>query len=184
MTPDELASLIASRRSNIFIEPSIAVPDEVIQQMATAAQWAPNHKRTWPLRLCAITGESRHSFGHLIADAMQERGDDSAKVDKARTKYLRAPLLFVAAYAQGATENETAENAYAVAAGIQNLLLIAQSHGLASLWGSPPKGTNSAITEFCGMENTDTAIGIIYVGTPRREAPHVERPPVNITFRH
>lgn len=184
MSPDELASLIASRRSNIFIEPSIAVPDEVIQQMATAAQWAPNHKRTWPLRLCAITGESRHSFGNVIADGMHERGDDVAKVEKARTKYLRAPLLFVAAYAHGTTDNETTENAYAVAAGIQNLLLTAQSYGLAALWGSAPKGTNAVITEFCGMKDTDTVMGIIYVGTPRREAPHVERPPVNITFRH
>ena len=183
MSPDELAALIASRRSNIFIDPDTAVSNDVVNEMAAAAQWAPNHKRTWPLRLCAITGASRESFGHAVADAMQQRGDDAAKVEKARTKYLRAPLLFAVAYAQGQSQLETAENSFAVAAGIQNLLLTAHANGLASFWGSPPKGTNGVITEFCGMDSTDTVIALVYVGTPRRDAPHVDRPPAHIVFR-
>lgn len=183
MSPEDLASLIQNRRSNLFIDANGSVPSEDIIAMADAAQWAPNHKRTWPLRLCAVTGDSRRQLGEVIADAMQQRGDDAAKVEKTRTKYMRAPLIMVVAYAEGTSDTETVENSYAVAAGVQNLLLMAESRGLAALWGSPAKGSNDAITKFCGMDNTDTVMGLMYVGPPTRPAPHVDRPPTNITFR-
>lgn len=184
MTPDDLASLIRNRRSNLLIDATSVVTQEDIEAFADAAQWAPNHKRTWPLRLCAVTGESRRELGDVIANAMQLRGDDAAKVEKTRTKYMRAPLVLVAASAVGTSDSETTENSYAVAAGIQNLLLMAEARGYATLWGSPAKGSNSAITEWCGMNESDTVLGLIYVGRPTRQAPDVPRPPVNITFRN
>lgn len=183
MSPDDLASLIRNRRSNLFIDATGDVLREDIASFADAAQWAPNHKRTWPLRLCAVTGESRRELGEVIAAAMQLRGDDVAKVEKARTKYMRAPLVLIVASAVGTSDSETTENSYAVAAGIQNLLLMAEARGYATLWGSPAKGSNSAITEWCGMNDTDTVLGLIYVGPPTKSAPHVDRPPANITFR-
>jgi len=184
MSPEDLASLIRNRRSNLFIDANGSVPSDDIIAMADAAQWAPNHKRTWPLRLCVVTGDSRRQLGEVIADAMQQRGDDAAKVEKTRTKYMRAPLVLVIASASGASETETVENSYAVAAGIQNMLLTAETRGYATLWGSPAKGSNDAIAQFCGMEATDTVMGLIYVGPPTKSAPHVERPPTNITFRN
>ncbi|CAB4647739.1 unannotated protein [freshwater metagenome] len=182
MNPDELANLIASRRSNIFIDPESVVSDIQIEQMLNAAQWAPNHKRTWPLRVAVVRGESRHGLGEVIAGAMAFRGDDEKKVTKTRTKYLRAPVIFVVASAVGETANETEENKYAVAAGIQNLLLTAEAMGLAALWSSPAKGANDVITSFCSMDNTDHVLGIVYVGTAKKEAPPAPRPPVRITY--
>lgn len=184
MSPDQLASLISNRRSSLFIDPSVAIPAEHVTALATAAHWAPNHKRTWPLRLCSVTGNSRATLGESIADVMAQQGDSDAKVEKTRTKYLRAPLVIVAAFAQGASHSETIENSYAVAAGVQNLLLTAESLGYAALWSTPAKGSNDVITNFCGMDNTDTVVGLIYVGVPTREAALVERPPVRLTFRN
>jgi nitroreductase len=182
MNPDELADLIAARRSNIFINAESVVSDLQIEQMLNAAQWAPNHKRTWPLRVAVVRGESRQGLGEVIADAMAIRGDDEAKVTKTRTKYLRAPVIFVVASAVGETANETEENKYAVAAGIQNLLLTAEALGLAALWSSPAKGANDVITSFCSMDNTDQVLGIIYVGRAQKEAPLAPRPPTNVRF--
>lgn len=184
MSPEDLASLIQNRRSNLFIDANGSVPDEDITAIADAAQWAPNHKRTWPLRICAVTGDSRDQLGLVIAEAMQQRGDDAAKVEKTRTKYMRAPLVLVVAYAVGSSDSETTENSYAVSAGIQNMLLMAEVRGYAALWGSPAKGSNDAITQFCGMNTSDTVMGLIYVGPPTKSAPHVNRPPTNITFRN
>jgi len=90
----------------------------------------------------------------------------------------------VVASAQGASDTETIENSYAVAAGIQNLLLMAESLGYAALWGSPAKGSNSAIVDFCGMNSSDTVLGLIYIGVPTQPAAPVDRPPTHITFRH
>lgn len=183
MSPEDLASLIQNRRSNLFIDSNGSVPGEDINAIADAAQWAPNHKRTWPLRVCAVTGDSRHQLGLVIADAMQQRGDDATKVEKTRTKYMRSPLVLVVAYAAGSSATESTENSYAVAAGIQNMLLTAEARGYATLWGSPAKGSNGAITQFCGMDTSDTVVGLIYVGRPTKSAPHVDRPATNITFR-
>jgi nitroreductase len=113
---------------------------------------------------------------------MALRGDDEAKVLKTRTKYLRAPVVFVVASAVGESANETEENKYAVAAGIQNLLLMAEAMGLAALWSSPAKGSNDAITSFCNMDNTDHVLGLIYVGNANKDAPAAQRPPVRVTF--
>jgi nitroreductase len=109
-------------------------------------------------------------------------GDDEAKVLKARTKYMRSPVVLVVASAVGHSDSETEENRYAVAAGIQNMLLMAESFGLSALWGSPAKGTNDAVTNLCSMNATDHVLGIIYVGWPTQPVPAVERPPVNVTY--
>lgn len=183
MTPDELADLIARRRSNLLIDASTPVDENDIAALVTAAQWAPNHKRTWPLRVCVVTGDSRRGLGEAIADSMAHRGDDAAKVEKTRTKYLRTPVVFIVASAVGSSDTETIENSYSVAAGIQNLLLTAEARGLAALWGSPAKGANAVITEFCGMDTSDSVIGIIYVGHPTRSAAPVERPEPRVTYR-
>jgi nitroreductase len=182
MNPDDLAALIAARRSNIFIDAESVVSDIQVEQMINAVQWAPNHKRTWPARIAVVRGESRRGLGEVIADAMATRGDDETKVTKTRTKYLRAPVVFVVASAGGETANETEENKYAVAAGIQNLLLTAEAMNLAALWSSPAKGANDVITSFCNMDNTDHVLGIVYVGTATKEAPSAPRPPANVTF--
>ena len=183
MDPSALEQLIAARRSNIFIDPDAPVDPSVCDSLANAAQFAPNHRRTWPMRICFVTGESRRALGGTIADAMAARGDDAAKVDKTRTKYLRSPLVVVVAAAAGGSANETEENRYSVAAGIQNMLLVCESRGLAALWGSPAKGANDAITAFCGFDPGDHVMGILYVGHPQRAAAPVERPAPRTTRR-
>lgn len=183
MSPDELAGLIAARRSSLLIDAHAPVADHDIDAMVTAAQWAPNHKRTWPLRVCVVTGGSRRALGETIAESMQQRGDDAAKVEKTRTKYMRAPVVLIVAAAAGDSDTETLENTYAVAAGVQNMLLTAEARGLATLWGSPAKGAQRAITDFCGMDHTDSVIGLVYVGVPSQPAPPVERPAPNVTRR-
>ena len=182
MNPDELEELIRSRRSSLLLDAAKQVSNDVLQRVIDAAQFAPNHRRTWPLRVAAVSGASRSALGDTIADAMALFGDDEAKVTKARTKYLRSPVVLVVASAQGSSENETEENKYAVAAGIQNMLLMAHSCGLAALWGSPAKGANEAIARTCGFETSDHVMGLVYVGWPTQQAPSVERPPTHINY--
>ncbi len=74
----------------------------------------------------------------------------------------------------------TAENRDAVAAGIQTMLLAATAHGLASYWGSCPKGANDVVSELCDFEPGTHIGGLIYLGwasssveAPSRPAPEV-----------
>lgn len=181
MTPDELETLIAARRSSMLIDATREIDTAVVDRIVNAAQWAPNHKRTWPLRIAIITGNSRSTLGNTIADAMAIHGDDEMKVAKTRGKFMRSPVVLVIAAAEGATSNETEENKYAVAAGIQNMLLMAESFGLAALWGSPAKGANDAITTLCSMEPTDRVMGIVYLGWPTQSVAAPDRPNIEAT---
>lgn len=176
MDPQELFQLIASRRSSVLINRDAPVDEAIINEMISAAQFAPNHKRTWPARFAVISGASQITLGNAIADAMAKRGDDAFKVEKTRTKYTRSPYVIVVASAKGASDNETEENSYAVAAGIQNLLLTAHAHGLATLWGSPAKGANKAIAHVCEFDESDHVMGLVYVGWPAIVVEPVNRP--------
>ena len=182
MTPDELETLITARRSSLLIDVLREVDPAIVDRIVNVAQWAPNHKRTWPLRIAVITGNSRRTLGNTIADAMAAQGDEAMKVTKTRGKFMRTPVVLVIAAAIGHSDNETEENKYAVAAGVQNMLLMAESFGLAALWGSPANGANDAITTLCAMEPTDHVIGIVYLGWPTQSVAAPERPINQVTY--
>lgn len=176
----DLADLIRRRRTSMLVDKQRAVPNEMLRDMCELAQWAPNHKRTWPWRFAIAEGEARARLGNVIADAMHAHGDPLEKVDKARTKYLRTPVTLVVGSSPGDSPLRTAENRDAVAAGIQILLLAATDQGLASYWGSCPKGANDVVAELCGFEPGTHISAMIYIGwatttveSPGRPAPDV-----------
>ena len=179
-TPESLAALIRARRTNMVVDRDRPVPPELVDELCALAQWAPNHKRTWPWRFALCDGDGRTALGHVIAEAMAVHGGPPEKVDKARTKYLRTPASLVVGSAAGDSDLRTAENRDAVAAGVQNLLLAATAHGLATYWGSCPKGANDPVVELCGFEPGTTIIALIYLGWPVDEMAVPERPPVDL----
>lgn len=156
------------------------VPRDVIEHLCELATWAPNHKRTWPWRFAVAEGEGRARLGEVIADAMERHGDPVEKVAKARTKYLRTPATVVVGSAPGDTPDRTAENRDATAAGVQNLLLAATALGLASYWGSCPKGANDAVAALSGFEPGTHVAAIIYLGWATEHVAPPERPPVTL----
>ena len=177
---DALARLIRRRRTSMVVDRERAVPRALVERLCELAQWAPNHKRTWPWRFAVVEGDGRARLGHVIAEAMEGRGDPPEKVIKARTKYTRTPSVLVVASAEGDSELRTAENRDAVAAGVQNVLLGATAAGLASYWGSCPKGANDVVAALCGFEPGTFVAAIIYLGWAISEVAVPERPPVTL----
>jgi nitroreductase len=182
MTLDEVGALIRQRRTSMLVDSTRPVPHELIERLCGFAQWAPNHKRTWPWRFAVVEGDARSRLGHLIADAMEAHGDPPEKVAKTRGKYLRTPVTLVAGSAAGDTPLRTAENRDAVAAGIQNFMLGATAAGLATYWGSCPKGANDVVAEFCSFAPETFVTALIYVGWASSQVTAPERPAPAITF--
>jgi nitroreductase len=183
MTPDEIDALIRSRRTSMQVDRERPVPHDEVETLCELAMWAPNHKRTWPWRFALVEGEGRARLGNAIADAMEAFGDAPEKVAKARGKYLRTPATLVVGSTPGDTPERTAENRDATAAGIQNLMLAATARGLATYWGSCPKGANDVVASVCGFENGTHVAAIIYLGWADDSPVAIpERPPVHVTL--
>lgn len=182
MSFDDFLRLVISRRTQLVMDQERSVDPALVQQLCEAAAWAPNHQQTWPWRFGVFTGESRRGLGEVAAEAMRLGGDAENKVEKTKTKYLRAPVIVVVGSAPGESELQTEENRDAVAAGIQNLLLGATAMGLGSFWSSCPKGANDVVAAHCGWEPGTHVTAIIYLGWPTRTLPDRERPAPAITW--
>jgi nitroreductase len=180
MNPHDLDRLIRSRRTSMLVHADREVPADLVAELCELAQWAPNHKRSWPWRFALVIGAGRATLGRVVADAMAVHGDAAEKVAKARTKYLRTPATLVVGSAVGDTDLRTAENRDAVAAGIQNLLLAATARGLATYWGSCPKGANDAVAELCDFEPDTHVSAIIYLGWASTTVEPPQRPAVHV----
>ena len=182
MNLDDADALIRARRTSMLVDPATPVPHHLVERLCALALWAPNHKRTWPWRFAVIEGSARATLGNLIADAMQTRGDQPEKVTTTRGKYLRTPTVVVVGCAPGDSALRSAENRDAVAAGIQNLLLGATAAGLASYWGSCPKGANDPVARFCAFEPDTFVAALVYLGWASSEVTAPERPEPTITW--
>lgn len=183
MTLDDLERLIRTRRTSMLVDATRPVPHDLIEQLCRLAQWAPNHKRTWPWRFAVIEGDARGRLGNLIADAMVAMGDPPEKIAKTRGKYVRTPATLVVGAAPGDSPLRTAENRDAVAAGIQNLMLGATAAGLATYWGSCPKGANDVVARWCGFQADTHVTALIYLGWASTDVAAPERPDPHITYR-
>jgi nitroreductase len=177
-----VARVIRDRRTNMVVDRERPVPRELVRELCDLAQWAPNHKRTWPWRFALVEGTARSQLGQTIADAMEKRGDPPEKVAKTRGKYLRTPATLVVGSVVGDTLNRSAENRDAVAAGVQTLLLGATAAGLATYWGSCPDGAHAQVVELCGFEPETHISALIYLGWPLSSPEAPARPPVALTI--
>lgn len=171
-----LEELARTRRSNLQMDPERPVPPDLVDRLIRMAACAPNHKRTFPWRFRMITGDARRGLGDALAADLADAGEPEAKQIKARSKYLRAPLVLAVASRAGDSELMTTENRDAVSAAIQTLLLGATAAGLASYWSTGAAMTSERLAHSCRFESDDTLIGLIYLGWPVAEPPSIDRP--------
>ncbi|MDH3607554.1 MAG: nitroreductase [Acidimicrobiia bacterium] len=183
MNLEAALALLKGRRTNLRMDPERAVPDSLIATLCEVAVWAPNHKLTEPWRFAAITGDARKDLGELAARVLVDGGvTDPARLQKARVKYLRAPVMLVVACAPDPDPVRHAEDLAAVAAGTQNLLLAATSAGLASYWGTGLTARSVEMLAFCDFEAGSEIVAMVYLGWPTSEAPPTGRRPPVVTW--
>ncbi|MEM8619650.1 MAG: nitroreductase family protein [Actinomycetota bacterium] len=178
---EAFAALATHRRTSMVVDQDRPVPTELIDELCQLAMWAPNHKRTWPWRFAAFTGESRHRLGSAMVDDMvaADFGDDGKRA-KTLTKYSRTPAVLVVGSAAHDNAMLHAENRDAVAAGVQNLLLGATTLGLATFWSTPAITQPPSVLDLCEFEPDTQLVGIIYLGWATQACAAPERPPVDV----
>lgn len=180
-----LLALVRSRRTNLRMRDDIVDPS-LVEHLCEAATWAPNHKRTQPWRFAVLTGDARQTLGELTAAYQESTGTtDNAVLDKTRNKYQRSPVVIVVGCQSepDASAEMLAEDRDAVSAGVQNLLLAATAAGLNSYWGTGAVTKAPEVKRWCGLDERDTIVAVVYVGWPAgpvpdpgRDAPRITRP--------
>jgi nitroreductase len=151
------------------------VSENAINLMLEAGTWAPNHKKTEPWKFRVFTGDSRVRLGDEMERIMKQKtahlSEEEAlkKTTKAKKGPLRAPVIIAVAVSPSGKVPEI-EEISAVAASIQNMLLVAEEQGLATIWRTGEIVYQTELNDFLSLEEDDKLLGLIYVGHPNKEA--------------
>jgi len=165
----------------MIVDKTRDVPVEVVERLCELAQWAPNHKRTWPWRFALFTGDGRQRLGEAFVADMNDRDfGDEGKRAKTLTKYTRTPAVLVIGAAADDNPSRHDENRDAVAAGIQNILLGATTLGLATYWGTAPLIDSPRVLELCGFKPDVRLVNVMYLGWALDSPAPPERPTVEL----
>ena len=174
---EEFALLVRARRTHMRVDCNRQVPAELIDQLCELGTWAPNHKKTWPWRFAALSGDARLRLGEaFVCDMLTHDIGDETKRVKTLTKFARTPTVLVVGCAAHDHPTFHDENRDAVAAAIQNILLGATAAGLASFWSTAPVMHGADALELCGFAPDDRIVGVIYLGWPTSTVDPPERP--------
>jgi len=157
---------------------------EQIEDMLEAATHAPNHHNVQPWQFFILTGKAREELGRVFQEALLARlGDDIAPekaeflLAKERNKLLRAPVIIVVA-SENPQESHVIdiENVEATAAAVQNMLLVAEEHGLTAMWRTGDAAYDPRVKRWFGLSPEAHIVAFLYVGYPAIE--RQERQPV------
>ena len=163
---------IHSRRSRGKMRQD-APPRDLIEQVLHAAVHAPNHHDTQPWRFFVLTNDARVQFGDALAGAVQRRmaGMAPDKLDglllAERAKPMRSPVLIVVGVKSNERDPMTRrEDFQSASAALQNMLLAAESLGLAAIWRTGEGILDAGVKAHFGLEPEDESAGVLYLGYP------------------
>jgi nitroreductase len=151
---------------------------EQIERILEAATYAPSHHVTEPWHFFVVTGAAREGLGHVMAASlamrMEDRMSEKARVQllRERNKPMRAPVIITVAMMN--LKNMSGlmvENIEAAGAAVQNMLLVAQEMGLATLWRTGDTAYDPFVKSWFGMDAEDHIVGFVYLGFPKAARP-------------
>lgn len=174
---DAVARAIHDRRSIGRVAPD-PVPRELVAELIAAAIAAPNHKLTAPWRFVALAGPARGEIGRAHARAVARMRPDHPEAGLAKEAALleRAPVVIACAVAGSPDPVQAQEDRDAVAAGVQNLLLLAHARGLAAIWRTGVMPREPEVVEALGLTAGEDVVGFVYLGRPAAGLERVAAP--------
>jgi len=179
-----LKTLMETRRS---IKPADfsdqSVPDEVVWQMLSNANWAPTHGMTEPWRFFVFTDQARDRLGQRLAEIYQQITPvESVKPTKVSSLVANAQqsshLIVIVMKRQESEKIPEIEEVEAVACAVQNLHLTATAYGVGGYWSSGKAICSEQLRDDLGLSPKDRVLGLFYVGYPQGEWPTGRRSPV------
>jgi len=184
--PDRATALdaVLRGRRSIRTYQDQAVPGDILDRVLGAACHAPSPHHSFPWRLAVLTGPRTKS---QLADAMAERwradllGDGISERDveselaKSRRRLTASPVVVVGSvypdpldeYPDSERQQaETLMAAHSLGAALQNVMLAAHAHGLASCWMCAPVFCSDVVRDALGLDAALIPHAIVTIGYP------------------
>lgn len=165
-----LLKLIQSRRT-VFPSSynSKGIDKEIVEMILESAIWAPNHGSTEPWHFIVFQHQAREHLASFLASAYKEKiaGESFSerKYQNLKTWPSLSPLIIAVCMKPGSNPKiPEFEEARAVSSAIQNMLLMAQSHGIYSYWSTGKLIYSDAFKEYLHLQDEDHVIGLLYFG--------------------
>jgi nitroreductase len=166
----QLEEVILGRRS---AKPSLMngkqIEQDQIRQILELGNWAPTHANTQPWRFVVFAKEGLKTFCQDHADLYKENtAEDKFTTAKYQNLVDTANTVshIIAVYMKR-TENAKIpmmEEYAAVAAATQNILLGAQSLGIAALWSTGGMAHQPSMKKYLGLADEDIILGLLHMG--------------------
>ena len=156
----------------------------ILEKIMEAATWAPNHGMTEPWRFRVFKNDERSTLANFLFSTYKSliKGDDfnEKKAEKLKIWPLKSAAIIAVAMKKGENPKiPLIEEERAVAAAIQNMLLMAYSYGIGSYWSTGKVVYSNEMKSYLGIDKDDQLIGLIYFGYPRDEIQSKKRSSIN-----
>lgn len=138
-----------------------------LEQIMRAGMRAPDHGRLRPWRFVVLEGAAREKLGNEMARISLAKFPQSTpeQLDAARHKALRAPTIIVVAARITAGKIPEVEQISAVAAGVENMILVSQALGYGAMWKTGAPAYDEQTKTMLGLSTQDHIVAFLYLGT-------------------
>jgi nitroreductase len=138
-----------------------------LEQIMRAGMRAPDHGRLRPWRFVVLEGAARDKLGNEMARLSLAKFPQSTpeQLEGERRKALRAPTIVVVAARITPGKIPEVEQVGAVAAGVENMVLVAQALGYGVMWKTGAAAYDAQTRTMLGLTAQDHIVAFLYLGT-------------------
>lgn len=161
MNAQDLLNLIRSRRTQKdFTGAALSEPE--IRLLLEAANWAPNHRLNQPWRFRVFTQKGCKSLIESFRSSLNP--EDLKAFEQPLTRIEKIGALIFVSHQIDANEAINLENYAATCAGIQNMLLMAESMGYQSYWSTSKFFNHSSMLKLIDFKDSERLVGALWFG--------------------
>ena len=164
---EALKNILERNSHRTLVEP-IPSKDEM-EKVFQAALRAPDHAWLRPSSFIQISGDGLQKLSDIFVDFAKENFEDltEERIEKYRNAPFRAPLIVVLVSTKK-DHPKVPEMEQIISTGTagQNIMLALSALGYGAIWRTGSFAFNNKISEKFSLNQNQTIIGYIYIGTP------------------
>lgn len=161
-----LKQIIERRRSIVPKEYSgTAIPQHILNEIISSANFAPNHKRTKPWRFKLYQHQEKDALGKALAAAYKQFTPAALFLEKKYAdiidKIAKSDAVIVIVINFSGLVPQWEEVA-ATAMAVQNMYLTCTANNVGCYWSTPD--TKDHINDFLSLQENQQCYGLFYLG--------------------